>query len=157
MSETTPPEDYEPINGSNEDSPHYGISGFGSMERKKMVIVPRKGRIETIKKGKKGERLFLDEGTRDELPPLDGRVYTPEEGVEVRNLPPEKRDSAIVLKTDKGHLFFAVKDRDIMDNGVPYFEGFVLQKGENKGDLLTVMAVGYARKWDIQGNNEASD
>jgi hypothetical protein len=122
-----------------------------------MIIVRRKARIETIKRGKKGERLYLDEGTRDELPPLFGRVYTPPEGVEVRDLPPEKRDSRVLLKTIKGQLFFAVKDAGVIENGVPYFEGFVLQKGENEGDSLTVMARGYARDWDIQGNNQTSD
>jgi hypothetical protein len=127
------------------------------VERRRLEIVKRKGRIETIKKGEKGERLFLDEGTRDALPPFDGRVYTPEEGVVIRNLPPEKRDSTIVLKTSKGQIFFAVNGREIMDNSVPYFEGFVLQQEGNKGDLLTVMALGYAKKWDIQGNNNAAD
>jgi hypothetical protein len=157
MSETTPPEDYEPINGSNEDSPHYGITGFGGRERRRMVIVPRKARIEGIEKGKKGERIILDEGTRDALPPLIGRVYTPRKGVEVWSLPAESRDAEVSLETDGVQIFFAVKNMNVTANGVPWFWGYALQKGENRGDPLTVIAAGYTRKWDIQRNNRRPD
>ena len=88
-------------------------------------------RIESVMdKGKKAQRLTLNEGTPDEIK-LTGRVYGLKPGIAFRNIPAEKRDSQIVhISTQENEFFFKVNGHDSIENGVAYFWGFL---GKNNG------------------------
>lgn len=80
--------------------------------------------IETIKKGKKGERIILNIDGKDII--HTGRVYGLKPGTVIRSAPAETRDSLILLIAKHNHIFFAIRGEDTVNNGLLWHHGFAL-------------------------------
>jgi hypothetical protein len=122
-------------------------AGSDELSGEKELVIDKRPRItatiETITKGKKGERLTLSQDGIDTR--FIGRVYGLKPGTVVRSSPAETRDSHVVLITTPNTIFFAVKGADTTYNGIAWDRGFTL-RNNGIGKLPTFLTQGVVRK-----------